>query len=137
MDPAQLNPSDPVSDPTGLVLSRTFRIALTNGNDGRGNRWFSSAKVRKEIETDLRLLQEEREPFRQPVRLEITRILGKGEHKWDYDSVLRGNVKELLDALVAIGWFVDDSPKWITGVVGLQDDSQRVNGPAVKVEVFA
>jgi len=120
----------------GLLLSATFAIELTNGNDGRGNKWFSSAKVRKQIETQLLAAGHEREPFDHPVRLVITRILGTGQRKWDADSILRGNSKELIDALVAIGWFVDDGPRWITRVDGEQDDTRRQDGPAVKLEVW-
>ena len=46
---------------------------------------------------------------------EMIRLLGKGQRLWDYDSIGRGSAKELLDAVVATGWFVDDGPQWITG----------------------
>lgn len=116
--------------------SATFNIELTNGNDGRGNKWFSSAKVRSKIEQQLRAEGHEREPFGHPVRLVITRVLKPRQSKWDADSILRGNSKELIDALVAIGWFVDDGPKWITRVDGEQDDMRRQDGPAVVVDVY-
>jgi hypothetical protein len=48
----------------------------------------------------------------------------------------RGNVKELIDSLVELGWFVDDGPKWITHCDYRQDASQRINGPSVMIEVF-
>ncbi|MEM7784960.1 MAG: hypothetical protein AAF939_03240 [Planctomycetota bacterium] len=116
-------------------ISITLPIELTNGNDGRGNRWFSSSKVRKDIEAELRLLGLPRQPFEVPVRIHITRVLGRGQRFWDADSLLRGNSKELIDALVSIGWFVDDGPKYVTRVSASQDASQRDNGPAVTVTV--
>ena len=70
-------------------------------------------------------------------RVTITRILGKGERRWDADSVLRGNAKQLLDALVDAGFFFDDGPQWITEVFGKQDDSRRESGPAIEVEIEA
>lgn len=117
------------------LLTRHLPIELTNGNDGRGNKWFSSAKVREKIERQLRELGEEREPFEMKVRVMITRVLGKNQRLWDMDSILRGNSKELIDALVAVGWFTDDSPKYITEVIGRQDASQRANGPSVIIDV--
>ncbi len=118
------------------ILSATLPIELTNGNDGRGSKWFSSAKLRKHYEATVGQFQYGRSPFRFIVRLEVTRILGKGQRLWDADSILRGSAKELIDSLVALGWFVDDSPKWIGAVVGYQDATQREIGPAVQVEVF-
>jgi len=70
------------------------------------------------------------------VEIQLTRIIGPRHRLWDADSVLRGSAKQLIDSLVAIGWFHDDGPKWITSATGVQDASQRVNGPAVMVEVF-
>ena len=58
-----------------------------------------------------------------------------GPFLWDADSVLRGNAKELIDSLTALGWFHDDSPKWIVAVDGRQDASRREIGPMVEVEV--
>ena len=67
----------------------------------------------------------------------ITRILGKGQRLWDSSSIGRGNWKEIEDALVAIGWFHDDGPKWITETRFFQDAGQRQNGPAVRVRIDA
>ena len=109
-------------------------IKPTNGNDGRGNTWFSSSRLRKDIATALAYLR--RQPFREPVSVTLVRILGKGERYWDPSSVLRGNSKELLDALVELGWFVDDSIKWINQpVIGLQDVSRREIGPAWEIRI--
>lgn len=119
-----------------MLFSETLPIELTNGNDGRGNKWCSSSRVRKKIEEILRLMGHEREPIDGPCCVHITRILGPNQRLWDADSILRGNAKELLDALVSLGWFVDDGPKWIKQVVGFQDDARRNEGPSVVVTVF-
>lgn len=119
------------------LLSMTLPFELTNGNDGRGSKWFSSAKLRKKYEAELRLMELLRRPFEEPVRVEVTRILGKGQRLWDSSSIGRGNWKEIEDALVAVGWFYDDCPKWIGETRFFQDASQRGNGPAVLVEIFA
>lgn len=117
------------------ILSANLPFELTNGNDGRGSKWFKSAALRKKFEQRLRELGQERRPFARPVCVHLTRVLGPGQRFWDADSVLRGNAKELIDALVAVGWFVDDGPKWIVTATGSQDATQRVNGPSVIVTV--
>ena len=117
------------------LLDVTLPIELTNGNDGRGSKWFRSSIVRKKIEETVRLLHRQRVPFDECVVLSITRILGKRQSLWDSDSGLRGNSKELIDALVVCGWFHDDGPKWISETRFYQDASQRENGPSVRVVV--
>ncbi len=117
------------------IIDIVLPIELTNGNDGRGSKWFSSAKVRKEVERNLRLRQLGRDPFDFPVVVEVTRIVGKGQRLWDSSSIGRGNWKEIEDALVAMGWFHDDGPQWITETRFYQDDTQRENGPAVRVRI--
>lgn len=111
-------------------------IELTNGNDGRNKRWFKPAKIRKQMEELLRAKRlVPSRPFPKPVVLKITRLLGKGQRLWDFDSCGRGNSKELIDSMVACGWFVDDSPKWIEGCFFDQRKDDREK-PAVLVEVF-
>jgi hypothetical protein len=118
-----------------LILSRMLPIELTNGNDGRGSKWFRSSSRRKIIARTL--ANERRTPFAFPVAIRLTRILGPGQRLWDADSVGRGNAKELVDSLVELGWFRDDGPKQITHCDYRQDASQRINGPSVLIEVFA
>lgn len=115
------------------MIDLVLPIELTNGNDGRGSKWFSSAKVRKRIEMELAYLR--RNPFNDPTVVTITRILGKNQRLWDNDSIGRGNAKELVDALVALGWWHDDNPQWIAQVDYRQDASQRDTGPAVHIRV--
>ena len=121
---------------TDALLDVTLPIELTNGNDGRGSRWFKSSNVRKKLETTLRTLGLVRKPFDRQVRLTVIRIVGKGQRLWDASSVGRGNWKELEDAMVVCGWFHDDGPKWISEVRFYQDDTQRHVGPAVRVVVY-
>lgn len=118
------------------VLRAVLPIELTNGNDGRGCRWFRSAKVRDDLERILRALRHVREPFDFPVSLTVTRILGPRQKLWDVSSCGRGNWKELEDALVACGWFHDDGPRWIESIAWEQDGTQRKNGPAVEITVY-
>lgn len=119
------------------LLSVTIPLKMSNSNTGRGHAWYAKAAEREDIEKMLRSLQLARSPFGCRVELHLTRILGKGERLWDADSGLRGNAKELIDSMVAVGWFYGDSPKWIKEVRFFQDDSQRKNGSTILVEVFS
>ena len=122
--------------PVLKLMTIILPIKLTNGNTGRGNAWYMSAAFRDKVEKKLRGLGLARSPFAMPVTVTVTRILGKGERLWDSSSILRGNWKEIEDALVAIGWFVDDSPKHIVWTNGRQDDTRRDKGPAVELEIL-
>lgn len=119
------------------ISSIVLPIKLTNANDGRGGSFWESAKRRKDYESIIAACGVRHTPFYSVVTIRITRILGPRERLWDADSVLRGSAKELIDAMVACGWFVDDGPKWIKTCDGRQDKSQRENGPSVLLEVFA
>lgn len=121
-----------------LLLSVELPIELTNGNDGRGSKWFRSATVRDKIERDLRKLGLVRKPFDCPVIVRVTRMLGRNQRLWDSSSVGRGNWKEIEDALVVLGWFVDDGPTYIVET-RFRQVSQAVSGrvkPATVVDVF-
>ena len=108
--------------------------ALTNGNKGRGGSWHHSSKDRKEFE---RLLAGHKTPtFRGVVSIEVIRVLGKNERLWDADSIGRGNAKELIDAMVAVGIFTDDSPKYISNCHYRQKADRREVGPVVIVKVW-
>ena len=119
-----------------LLHSATLDIELTNGNDGRGSKWFSSAKIRKELEAKLIAWGHRRKPFDIPVMVEVTRVLGPNQRLWDADSCGRGNCKELFDAMTSCGWWVDDGPKFITEVRFKQCDWSRDIGPQTIVRVF-
>lgn len=118
------------------ILTEVLKIELTNGNDGRGSKWFKTAAVRKTLESPnstskagprpVRLSGQNsthKEPKSQPVALGAV-------------NIGRGSSKELVDALVVCGWFTDDSPKHIAHCDFRQDSSQRENGPATLFEVF-
>ena len=135
MNQARMNSRDATGQGRPLLLDIVLPIELTNGNTGRSNRWFRTAKVREWIEATLRLNKLVRVPFVNRCDVHIVRILGKGQRLWDADSLLRGNSKELIDAMVACGWFYDDGPNFIKAVTADQDATDRNNGPAVRVQV--
>ena len=116
-----------------LLLREILQLKLTNGNDGRGNAFWKSATFRKSCEQYLRAFHKQRKPFEMPVVVHVTRLFSGRERLWDSSSIGRGNWKEIEDALVAVGWFHDDSPKWIRRTVF---DQRKHNESCVLVEVF-
>ena len=116
-----------------LIHEQTFAVEIKNRNYATANTMYKKG-IKDKFKRHLS--QFAREPFDRPVKLILTRILGIGQNLYDYDSIGRGDAKELIDTLSDIGWFVNDGPKWIQGVFYDQDKSQRWSGPAVKVQVF-
>lgn len=111
-------------------------IELTNGNDGQGRQWYRSAKRRDDYQELLSYVIGKRQPYDSRVDVVVCRVLGKRQSQWDPSSILRGNYKQIEDALVALGLFVDDSAKWLRYVIGEQDDSRRDQGPCTEVRIY-
>jgi hypothetical protein len=120
-----------------LLHSAILPIAITNDNDGRTKHYGVSKDRRIRYERKLRSLGHARQPFGQQTDVVVTRILGPSEKKLDQSSILRGNYKEIEDALVWLGWWHDDSPKYIRFVLPDQDATQRDIGPAIRIDVYA
>tara|TARA_B100001059_G_scaffold236189_1_gene285336 strand:+ start:2598 stop:3005 length:408 start_codon:yes stop_codon:yes gene_type:complete len=108
---------------------------ISNKNNGQGRSWHGSAKDRKRFEFEIRSLGLVRTPYLFPVSVHVVRVLGKGQRFWDSSSVLRGNYKQLEDALVACGWFTDDSMTFIKRTSSDQDSTRRDQGPAVELTI--
>ena len=130
-------------------------MKLKNNNQGQGRHWSGSHKERSlasQAVAEARVwqpstsessswvslpewLSERHWDVGTKLGLVVYRILGKGERLWDADSVLRGNYKQIQDALIEAGLAEDDSPKYIEWVLGLQEDQTRDHGPRVVIEV--
>lgn len=115
----------------------TIRLdaVLTNNNAGQTRHWTAAYDAKLEFESVLIPHRLRSGPPDHQQRITITRILGKGERLWDADSVLRGNAKQLIDALADAGYFHNDGPKWITEAIGRQDATQKERGPAILIEI--
>lgn len=116
------------------VFKIELPIEMTNGNDGRGGKWFKSATLRKKYEVMLPHFT----PFNFRVNVMVTRFMGPKQREWDSSSWQRGNYKEIEDALVAKGLFADDSPKHIKETRCRQVTSKESGRttPATMIEVF-
>lgn len=111
-------------------------IRLDNGNEGRTKHHGKSTRERRGLGLQFKAWFPDRQPFEQPVRLVITRLLGRRNRLWDEDSIGRGNGKELIDAMTAAGFFHDDKKRWIDHVDWRQDATQRLEYPRVSVRIF-
>ena len=130
-------------------------MKLKNNNQGQGHHWSGSHKERRTASVavtdarfgfwatdgspfNLKLSQWLLEPHVKYGKLGIVvwRVLGKRERLWDADSVLRGNYKQIQDALIEAGLAEDDSPKYIEWVLGRQDKERRDEGSCVEIELY-
>jgi len=74
------------------------------------------------------------EPPRVRQRATVTRILGPRERRFDQQNIGAGTAIELIDALTAAGYWVDDSEAWLETRFE-QGSSKKLKGPAVAVEI--
>jgi len=116
------------------ILEITLPVNLKTQNTGRGNHWGSAATARRKHEKAL-CYEFRREPFAFPVGVLYTRICGKGQRAWDNDN-LALSLKQLQDALTQLGWWHDDSDKWLKVIGYRHDTTRRQDGPAVMVSVW-
>mgnify|MGYP006370203129 CR=1 FL=1 len=117
-----------------LLLDIVLPIELSNRNDGQGHSFWRTVAEKKVFSKQLSFYK--RQPFQIGTFVAVTRILGKRQQLWDYSSGLRGSWKQLEDALVDAGWWYDDGPEYITGIIFRQDASQRDNGPAIRIQIW-
>lgn len=118
-------------------VTLNLKVHLDNDNTGRGYSHWNSTSRRKEFEVLVRQAWRELgcPTVRTPCALHLTRVLGPRQSLYDYDSLLRGAAKELIDAIVAVGIIPDDGPKHVTAVTADQDASRRESGPATVVTI--
>lgn len=110
-------------------------VELDNGNSGRSKHWAAAHRSRRAIGATVSLFSPRNTLVRTPVRIHVTRVLGKGQRLMDADSLLRGNFKEILDSIVATGLIPDDGPKFVQEVTASQDATRRAEGPMTVVVI--
>lgn len=118
-------------------MTLVLPIELTNGNEGRSKHWAPAHKRRREYELTIRSEYPHPKPVKTPVKLTVTRVLGKGQRRMDADSLGRGNAKEIIDALVAVGFLPDDGPKHVHEVTYRQDDTRRGERGITEIRIEA
>ena len=147
METEMIDTSDP-------LFSITVPKELKNSNNGQSRHWSSSHKDKKEFmvaldnshvvtDTGVKLGMESfihdilgGEPLSQKVGLIVERVLGKRQRLWDSDSVLRGNAKQAIDSVVDFGILTDDSTKFVSWSLGIQDDTCKADGPFTRIHFY-
>ena len=109
-----------------LLKQIDLPIELTNNNTGRTQHFGRSASQRKKYERIIRSLFPKQKPFDCEVDIVVVRVLGKRQRLWDASSILRGNWKEIEDALVACRFLEDDGPDYVRAILGTQDRLTRL-----------
>ena len=132
------------------ILTVSISADLKNQNSGQTRHWSTAHREKKLMTNALldgRILypgdgnlkfgvfckEIMPHPFDSRVDITVKRILGKAQRLFDPDSILRGNCKQLVDAIVDSGVLIDDSSKHVGRVLGMQDSSQRDRGPAIEI----
>ena len=109
-----------------LLREIELPIELTNNNAGRTTHFGRSASQRIKYERIIRASYPKQKPFDVQVDIVVIRVLGKRQRLWDASSILRGNWKEIEDALVACRFIEDDGPDYVRAVLGTQDRLTRL-----------
>lgn len=109
-----------------LLRELQIPIELTNNNAGRTTHFGRSAAQRRKYERIIRAEFGQQKPYEIQVDLVVIRVLGKRQRLWDASSILRGNWKEIEDAIVACGFLSDDGPDYVRSIVGYQDRYLRL-----------
>jgi hypothetical protein len=120
------------------MILRTIElpIELTNNNTGRTQHFGRSASQRKKYERIIRTKFGQQVPFSSKVEIVVQRVLAARQRLWDFSSVLRGNWKEIEDALVACGFMHDDGPEYVGLCIGDQDAETRLTSEGGFVRVY-
>jgi hypothetical protein len=120
------------------MILRTIElpIELTNNNTGRTQHFGRSASQRKKYERIIRAKFGQQVPFSSKVEIVVQRVLAARQRLWDESSILRGNWKEIEDALVACGFISDDGPNYVGMCVGVQDAETRLASEGGFVRVY-
>ena len=120
------------------MILRTIElpIELTNNNTGRTQHFGRSASQRKKYERIIRSNFGQQVPFTSKVEIVVQRVLAARQRLWDYSSILRGNWKEIEDALVACGFLHDDGPNDIGLCIGVQDAETRLTSEGGFTRVY-
>lgn len=131
-----LIPRESLFNPQYLLRKISLPIKLTNNNDGQTRHYGMSANQRIKYEKLIRATFGQQKPINVPVHVLVVRVLGKGQRLWDYSSILRGNWKQIEDAMVACGFLHDDGPEYVNLAVGAQDNTDRTRESSTQVLYF-
>lgn len=100
-------------EPLTLILP----IQLLSKNSRDKLHYQARGRLRKQYREIIELKHPRRAPTpRVRQRATVTRVKGPRERDFDEQNIGAGSAIELMDALTAAGYWLDDSPKWLDGV---------------------
>ena len=111
------------------------RLKLKSLNDLKGRHWARRHQEKNDAAWALKEAGARRTtPPEHRQLVTLTRVLGPRERVWDFENLTGGTAKAIFDALTDLGYWRDDSPRWIDRAYE-QDALQRQNGPAVEIRI--
>ena len=122
--------SAPVAKPLTLVLP----IQLLSKNARDKLHYRARHKLRQDYRDIIQTKYRKAVTPQVRQRVTVMRVKGKGERDFDQQNIGAGSAIELIDALTAAGYWVDDAPRWLETEFR-QGTSEKVKGPAVLVEI--
>lgn len=117
------------------ILTVAVDIDLLSENKTLREHWSKRKKRKRDYGWLLSQQFNKTKPFDHPVKITVTRILGKGQRPFDADNFIGGSWKQVQDAMVDIGWLHDDTTKYVKSVVPVQDASNRQLGPSLIIDI--
>lgn len=119
-----------VAEPLTLVLP----IQLLSKNVRDRLHWRQQRQLKTDYLNIIRAKYRLRATPQVKQRATVTRVRGPRERDFDEQNIGAGSAVELIDALTAAGYWVDDSPTWLETNFK-QTAGGKVKGPAVVVEI--
>ncbi len=109
-------------------------LLLKNGRDKL--HWRERNDLKKSYKEILMLKYKAQTPPQVRQKAVVTRIKGPRERDFDLQNIGAGSAVELLNAMTAVGYWLNDSPKWLETEFR-QAFHPTLKGPAVLVEITA
>ena len=126
----QVKRAPKVSEPRTLILP----IQLLSKNVRDRLHWRKQRQLKTDYLNIIRAKYHLRATPQTKQRATVTRVRGPRERDFDEQNIGAGSAIELIDALTAAGYWVDDSPTWLETNFR-QTAGGKVKGPAVVVEI--
>lgn len=117
------------------VKTLILPIALLSKNSRDKLHFRRRSELRNEYKAIIDIKYRHRDPapqFKQKVI--VTRIKGPRERDFDHQNIGAGSAIELIDALTALRYWVDDTPRWLETEFK-QTSRALIRGPAVLIEI--
>lgn len=126
----QIKRAPKLSEPRTLILP----IQLLSKNVRDRLHWRKQRQLKTDYLNIVRAKYHLRATPQAKQRATVTRVRGPRERDFDEQNIGAGSAIELIDALTAAGYWVDDSPTWLETNFR-QTAGGKVKGPAVVVEI--